>query len=45
MGRLLRRAKLSYKRTSRSVKHKQNPQEVATKTADLKTLEKGGTLA
>lgn len=44
LGRLLRRAKLSYKRTSRSLKHKQDPQQVATKTADLKTLEKGATL-
>jgi transposase len=43
LGRLLRRANLSYKRTSRSLTHKQKPQEVAAKTADLKTLEKGGT--
>lgn len=41
LGRLLRRAKLSYKRTSRSLRHKQHPQGVAAKTADLRTLEKG----
>ena len=37
----LRRAKLSYKRTSRSLKHKQKPEEVATKRAGLETLQKG----
>lgn len=41
LGRLLRRAKLSYKRTSRSLKHKQDALEVAEKTASLQTLEKG----
>ena len=41
LGRLLRRARLSYKRTSRSLKHKQDAKEVAEKTATLKTLEKG----
>ena len=39
--RLLGRAKLSYKRTSRSLKHKQNPHQVAVKIADMRTLEKG----
>ncbi len=43
LSRLLRRKKLSYKRTSRSLRHKQDPQEVAAKTADLRTLEKGAT--
>jgi transposase len=41
LGRLLQRAKLSYKRTNRSLKHKQDPQQVAIKEADLQTLEKG----
>jgi transposase len=37
----LKRAKLSYKRTSRSLKHKQKPEEVADRKATLETLEKG----
>ncbi len=41
----LKRAKLSYQRTSRSLKHKQNPDEVAKKQAVLKALEKKGKLA
>src|SRR5690348_12742264 len=41
LSRLLRRAGLAYKRTSRSLKHKQDPQEVAAKSATLQTLEKG----
>ena len=41
LARLLHRGKLSYKRTNRSLKHKQDPQQVATKEADLETLEKG----
>ena len=45
LSRLLGRAKLSYKRTSRSLRHKQDPDEVAAKTADLRTLEKGATPA
>lgn len=40
---LLRRAKLSYKRTSRSLKHKQDPEEVEAKRAELEALEKGAT--
>lgn len=39
--RKLREARLSYKRTSRSVRHKQKPQEVADKRAELERLEKG----
>jgi transposase len=41
LSRLLRRAKLSYKRTSRTLAHKHKPEEVARKKADLATLEKG----
>lgn len=37
----LKRAGLVYKRTSRSLKHKQNAQQVAAKQATLTTLEKG----
>jgi transposase len=42
MSRMLTRAKLSYKRTHRSLKHKQNPEEVAQKKRELSILEKGG---
>ena len=42
LSRRLRRAKLSYKRTHRSLKHKQDPEEVARKQAQLAELEKGG---
>ena len=38
----LKRAKLSYKRTSRSLRHKQKPDEVAEKEAQLQALEKKG---
>jgi|SRR5678816_3127758 len=41
LGRLLRRHRLSYKRTSRTLTHKQDTAEVAQKSASLKTLEKG----
>lgn len=41
----LKRAKLSYQRTSRSLKHKQQPAEVADKQAVLQRLEKKVTLA
>ena len=41
LRRLLRRAKLSYKRTTRSLEHKQKPEEVEAKEADLLTLKKG----
>jgi transposase len=39
--RKLKREGLSYKRTSRSLGHKQNPQEVADKSAALDALKKG----
>ncbi len=38
----LRRAKISWQRTSRSLKHKQDPAEVAEKQAVLEELEKKG---
>ena len=41
----LKRAKLSYQRTSRSLKHKQKPEEVAERTAQLEELETRGTWA
>lgn len=37
----LKRADLSYKRTSRSLKHKQKTEEVAAKEVSLETLQKG----
>ena len=37
----LRRAGLSYQRTSRSLRHKQDPAQVADKRATLETLQKG----
>jgi len=40
--RFMRREKLSYKRTSRSLRHKQSPEQVAKKTAELEVLEKRG---
>lgn len=43
LRRHLRRAKLSYKRTSRSLKHKQDAEDVAAKRAELEDLEKGET--
>lgn len=42
LGFLLRRAGLSYKRTERSLRHQQDPVQVATKQAELHALEKGG---
>ena len=39
--RLLRRERLSYKRTRRRLSHKQKPEEVDRKQADLETLKKG----
>jgi transposase len=45
LGQVLRRKGLSYKRTSRSLKHKQNSEQVQSKAADLATIEKGGTPA
>lgn len=41
MHKHLRRARLSWQRTSRTLQHKQKPEEVAAKKADLQTLEKG----
>ena len=41
----LKRAKLSYQRTSRSLKHKQDPDEVAAKQATLEVLQKRGPAA
>lgn len=45
LRRLLRRWKLSYKRTTRSVKHKQKPEEVAAKQTALEAEEKRGSRA
>lgn len=45
LGRLLRRAGLSCRRTERTLRHKQDAAAVATFRADLETLEKGGTPA
>lgn len=45
LRRFLRCWKLSYKRTARSVKHKQKPDEVAAKKAELATQEKRGSRA
>ena len=42
LARRLKRARLSDKRTARSLKHKQDPQHVAQKQGELATLEKGG---
>ena len=40
----LKRAKISWQRTSRTLKHKQDPDEVAARQAVLEDLEKKGTL-
>jgi hypothetical protein len=40
----LKRANLSYQRTARSLRHKQQPQEVAERKAQLEELEKKGRL-
>lgn len=42
LRRLLRRERLRYKRTTRTLKHKQNQQQVAAKRTELDALEKGG---
>lgn len=39
--RLLRRERLTYKRTKRTLRHKQNAQEVAAKTEEIAALKKG----
>jgi transposase len=41
LARRLKRARFSYKRTERGVKHKQDPEAVAERQADLETAEKG----
>ena len=38
---VLNRHGLSYKRTTRTLRHKQKPEQVAAKRADLETLKKG----
>jgi transposase len=43
--RLLGKERLAYKRTSRNLKHKQDPAQVATKQAELEALQKRGTPA
>lgn len=42
LRRFRRRWQLSYKRTGRSLRHKQQPEEVAAKQRELATLEKRG---
>ena len=42
IGRKLKEAGIRWKRTSRSLKHKQNPEEVEAKRAELVALEKRG---
>ena len=39
---MLKRGNLSYKRTHRSLRHKQDRKRVAEKEAELRELEKGG---
>jgi transposase len=41
ISRRLRRERIAYKRTSRTLGHKQNKEQLAHKSADLETLEKG----
>ena len=43
--RLLRRQEMTYKRTSRNLKHKQDTAQVATKKTELEALQKRGTRA
>ncbi len=43
--RLLRRDRQAYKRTSRNLRHKQQPEQVAAKQTQLEALQKRGTLA
>jgi transposase len=45
LRRFRRRWQLSYKRTGRSVRHKQKPEEVVAKKEELETLEKRGSRA
>ncbi len=41
LSEVLSRNAMSYKRTSRTVRHKQTPEQVADKKASLETLKKG----
>jgi len=41
LAEVLRQSRLSYKRTTRTVRHKQKPERVADRKADLETLKKG----
>jgi transposase len=43
LARRLKRARISYKRTGRSLKHKRKPEEVETKAAEMAAHEKRGT--
>jgi transposase len=43
--RLLKRLEMTYKRTSRNLKHKQDTEQVATKKTELEALQKRGTRA
>lgn len=45
VSRLLKRERIVFKRTGRGLKHKQKPEEVAAKQAELDDLEKRGTKA
>jgi putative transposase len=45
LTRRLKRARIAWKRTSRSVKHKQKPEEVAEKKAEREAQDKRGTKA
>jgi transposase len=45
IGRKLKAGQIAWKRTSRSLKHKQKPEEVEAKRAELEALEKKGTRA
>lgn len=42
LSRLLKRDRIVFKRTGRGIKHKQKPEEVAAKKAELEALEKKG---
>lgn len=45
LGRRLKQARITYRRTTRSVKHKQKPDEVAAKQKEMAAQEKRGTKA
>ena len=44
LSRRLKAVRFSYKRTERGLQHKQNPEQVAERQADLETAEKGARL-